>query len=126
MYLPNPFFPPRFKELYKGVISQHRDILTWDSDKSLYRQDTTPSTTLSTFKQLPEHLSGPLMAASDTEDLKNIVSNRPTCSSRLRQQLEVITRRSSWSQSLKGFFTAGLSKSLLYAGRKLLKHYRSR
>ena len=113
--------------MYSKVISENTHNLKWDKEKQIYTQNMTSENIFDNLKRLPEHLQAGLLTKIDNplDQLKELSQNKEKCSLAVKKQLVNITKSSSWSQSIKSFFSAGLIKSIKYAGKKLVKHYKS-
>ncbi|XP_022234956.1 phosphatidate cytidylyltransferase, mitochondrial-like [Limulus polyphemus] len=61
----------------------------------------------------------------DVEDVMRALANDIECGDMVALAVRDIVWQSSWSQSLKGIFTAGIYKSLKYSFRKLVKMVKS-
>lgn len=98
----------------------------------LFMQEHSPSCVLHHLNLLPKHVqtrlyiqfnrSGKLF---DIDDVLLSLAHSHQCDEHVRSALRAIVQRSSFSQSVKGLFTAGLARSARYAWQKIIKMKRS-
>lgn len=91
-------------------------------------QDVHPLAKLHHLNQLPKCPQRALVrywnkgtAKQDTEDVLRAIAYDPDCNYVVRESLKEIVWNSSVRQSLKGIATAGIKKSVVYSGRKIMK-----
>ncbi|XP_053980300.1 phosphatidate cytidylyltransferase, mitochondrial [Hylaeus volcanicus] len=121
----------QFKQLYAPILQHFEncmDIPKSDQTGVTCHQDTSPETKIHHLNQLPRTPQVRLVRAwsqgprsKDTEDCLRAIAYDPECGKILEDSLEQIVWRSSVTQSLKGIVTAGLVKSVMYGGRKIMK-----
>jgi translocator assembly and maintenance protein 41 len=102
------------------------------SDQRSFVQEHSPSCVLHHLNLLPKHVqtclyiqfnrSGKLF---DIDDVLLSLAHSHQCDEQVRAALRSIVLRSSFTQSIKGLFTAGLTRSTRYAFQKLVKMRRS-
>lgn len=122
----------RFQEIYHPIIDKLYEFIDMQGDASgrICRQDTSPVARLHHLNQLPRTPQRSIVRfwnkqaggkRQDTEDVLRAVSFDVDVDVIVASSVKNIVWLSSTSQSLKGLFTAGLFKSIIYSGRKILK-----
>ena len=130
-----------FRALYGPLLASDllKDLVSWSPASGLYHQNTSPTATLWHLNLLPKTVQHGLcrewLAANttsstlrksalerlDLDDLLRRLAFDLTYRSYLKAAIAAIVFRSSWTQSVKGLLTAGLSKSMLYSLAKVRK-----
>ncbi|XP_016065407.1 PREDICTED: phosphatidate cytidylyltransferase, mitochondrial isoform X3 [Miniopterus natalensis] len=94
------------------------------SDKSPEGQFTQLMTLPKTLQQQINRIMDPPGRNRDVEETFLQLAHDPDCGDVVRLGLSAIVRPSSLRQSIKGIFTAGMKKSLIYSSRKLHKMWK--
>lgn len=129
-----------FRQLYNPLLASDllRDLVMWSSKNSCYVQNCSSTAIQWHLNLLPKkvqyYLSKEWLAANtasnrlrdsaaqlDMDDLMRRLAFDITYRSYLKRSIESIVFSSSWTQSIKGLFTAGLSKSITYSMEKINK-----
>ena len=117
-----------FQELYRPILLNCGQLHFSSSGK--YHQDLASDVLLSRLISLPQNLQ--LKVAQTVEGKKDKPSlvetalvkaskDRAECSQLVNKGVTAIVKRSSITQSVKGIFTAGGRKTLIYSAQKLAK-----
>lgn len=117
-----------FQELYRPILLNSGQLHFSSSGK--YHQDQASDVLLSRLMSLPQNLQ--LKVAQTLEGKKDKPSlvesalvkaskDRAECSQLVNKGVTAIVKRSSITQSVKGIFTAGGHKTLIYSVQKLTK-----
>lgn len=132
-----------FRNLYRPFIRSLNDYVEFpvfsvnDEDKENFqssscKQDISPLAKLHHLNQLPRWPQKALTRfwnrgtlRQDTEDVLRAIAYDPDCDVIVQQCINDIVWQSSVRQSLKGILTAGLLKSMLYSGQKIIKMFRN-
>jgi translocator assembly and maintenance protein 41 len=122
-----------FRELYSPVLQQLSEHLQWNEGRALFKQSLSAETRCFHLNLLPKYIVYGLVNQCnadgrhrDAEDVLRGLASDSDCEDELRNALEGIVKQSSWSQSIKGIFTAGLFKSIRYSANKLKKMLKSK
>jgi translocator assembly and maintenance protein 41 len=122
----------QFNKLYSPIIEQNPLLLHQSHSNSIKFQHSA-SNRLQIFNTLPACLTETIMKQSNfTAALRpafyNQLVEQPIAQQNdlLRKSIAKIVSFSSSRQSIKGIFTAGIRKSLVYGGQKLMKSFRAR
>lgn len=126
----------RFDQLYLPMLKMNhsfRESVQWNETKQVFTQDVSHKTIFKSLKLLPIEVRKKICACHGNE-AKTLEADVVLASvSRSINYDEIVARaiastvrRSSLSQSLKGFLTAGFFKSLKYSQRKIVKSIASR
>ncbi|XP_036856221.1 phosphatidate cytidylyltransferase, mitochondrial isoform X4 [Manis javanica] len=94
------------------------------SDKSPEGQFTQLMTLPKTLQQQINHIVDPPGRNRDVEETLLQVAHDPDCGDVVRRGLSAIVRPSSMKQSIKGIFTGGVKKSVIYSSLKLQKMWK--
>ncbi|ELU03060.1 hypothetical protein CAPTEDRAFT_92307 [Capitella teleta] len=124
---------PHFKGLYTPVIQQLTDHLHWNESRALFQQSVSAESRCYHLNLLPKMLVYGLVNKRnadgrnrDAEDILRGLASDSDCEDELKGALEDIVKESSWTQSVKGIFTAGFMKSVQYSASKLKKMWKSK
>lgn len=124
----------KFRQLYQPILTSDimNNILHWDSHSQNYIQDCCSRVILHHLNLLPKTIQQNLYVAwnvnrrlRDLDDVLQSLSKSYDCQLYVRQAIEKVVWKSSWYQSVKGVFTAGMFKSLRYGSNKLVKMFKS-
>nr|CAG4638474.1 EOG090X06VP [Cyclestheria hislopi] len=120
-----------FRELYSPLFplfGQWADLTT--SGRCV--QDASPPARLFHLNLLPKKLQQIVVHGwnrdgrwQDVEDILRAAAHDTECPELIKDALRKIVRSSSWTQSLKGILTAGVTKSVRYSSAKLGKMWKS-
>ncbi|XP_036767277.2 phosphatidate cytidylyltransferase, mitochondrial isoform X4 [Manis pentadactyla] len=94
------------------------------SDKSPEGQFTQLMTLPKTLQQQINHIVDPPGRNRDVEETLLQVAHDPDCGDVVRRGLSAIVRPCSMKQSIKGIFTGGVKKSVIYSSLKLQKMWK--
>jgi translocator assembly and maintenance protein 41 len=123
-----------FRNIYQPLITSDNmsQIVSWNPNSKVYYQDCSPNVTLYHLNLLPKTVQHYLYlewhksdGLSDIDDVMQILAHDFGTKTYVRTAIERIVQKSSWSQSFKGIFTAGLSKSVRYGSKKITKMFKS-
>ncbi|XP_064622505.1 phosphatidate cytidylyltransferase, mitochondrial-like [Lineus longissimus] len=121
-----------FRRLYETILEKE-DHFHWNKTKGLFEQPLSPSSLSHHLNLLPKILLKNLVLDRnrdgrfrDTEEVVRSLAHDMFCGEAVVKSMSQIVKSSSWSQSLKGLLTAGLSKSIRYGGAKLKKMLKSK
>lgn len=121
-----------FDQLYLSMI-RRKDSVQWNESKQIFTQDLSPQTVLKNLESLPRNVrrticlqQSEIARSIESQTILSSISKSLYCDKIVAQAISTIVRRSSFTQSLKGVVTAGLSKSIRYSGKKLIKSLKSR
>ncbi|XP_014606233.1 PREDICTED: phosphatidate cytidylyltransferase, mitochondrial [Polistes canadensis] len=124
-----------FQELYAPILQHYEQFIDFPKSEQptvMCHQDTNPITRIYHLNQLPLTPQIKLVKAwsvgsrsKDMEDCLHSIAYDPECSEILKRSLKEIVWRSSVTQSLKGIFTAGFIKSVMYSNAKIKKMLQS-
>ncbi|XP_053200791.1 phosphatidate cytidylyltransferase, mitochondrial-like [Panonychus citri] len=124
----------KFKSIYQPYIgsSIEKGLLSFNSNQRIYFQDLSPRVICHNLSLLPKRVQQNLYfnyesrgKLRDLDDVLMAIAQSYKYSDDVRQAIRQIVRKSSWTQSAKGVFTAGLIKSMKYSTRKLIKMSKS-
>lgn len=101
--------------LYCPLFSEINGIF-YDPVKDIIERDPNPDITIGLYHQLPYGLKSFLPIPSEIQKIQPNFFQKP-----LENRIHHLVRRSSILQTLKGIPTAGIGKSILYGGRKVMK-----
>lgn len=120
----------RFRSLYKSTVTNEKHVY-WNQSSGLLEQSLSPASTYHHLNLLPKSLMFQLVNARsadgrhrDTEQVLRSLANDTECRNVVQSCVSTIVRKSSTSQTVKGVFTAGLTKSLRYSMSKLKKMWK--
>lgn len=122
----------QFDSLYMQII-RRKESVHWNEGKKVFTQDLSPGALVKNLEGLPKAVRLSICkdhskAARSIEShiVLSSVARSIDCDKIVARAISSIVKRSSLSQSLKGLITAGLSKSINYSCRKLVKSLKSR
>jgi translocator assembly and maintenance protein 41 len=117
-----------FHSLYKPLILKESQFVHFNESTMSLSQDKSKKAIYHNLYFLPRNLMQSLIRSSmnvrqyqDTEEILIKLANRYDIVSVLNKALVDLVRYVSITQAAKGFFTAGMFKSIRYASRKLRK-----
>ncbi|XP_072178668.1 phosphatidate cytidylyltransferase, mitochondrial-like [Diadema setosum] len=114
-----------FRKFYYSMLDTTEHI-HWHKKSRTVEQDRSPACLFSHMSSLPRNLQFQVcrLAGSRSEDHLDVlrrVARDKEGSQYIQRGVQRIVATSSLSQSIKGIFTAGVTKTLRYSGQKLLK-----
>ncbi|XP_015794489.1 phosphatidate cytidylyltransferase, mitochondrial [Tetranychus urticae] len=124
----------KFRSIYQPYIgsSIEKGLLTFNSNQRTYFQDLSPRVLFHNLSLLPKKVQQNLYfnyetrgKLRDLDDVLMAVAQSYNYSDYVKNAISQIVWRSSWTQSAKGVFTAGLVKSFIYSSRKIIKMNKS-
>jgi len=102
-----------FRQLYAPHLRSMNHVLHWDEARQVLEQDCGPSARLHHLTFLPKQLQQHLVASwnrdgryQDQEDVLKASARDVDCADMIKEGIEKIVTKSSWTQSLKGILTA--------------------
>ncbi|XP_054752297.2 phosphatidate cytidylyltransferase, mitochondrial-like [Lytechinus pictus] len=116
-----------FRKYYHDMMDNTENT-HWNKQSSSIEQDCSPAALFSHMSALPKNLQRQIcrLEGSKTEDhldvLRRLARDRQ-CKEYIHKGVQRIVATSSLSQSIKGIFTAGFSKTLTYSKQKLMKQW---
>lgn len=120
-----------FRELYEPLFNA-REHYHWNKTEGIIEQSLSTSSRIHHLNLLPKELTDELVTQGnidlrhrDAEEVIRALSHDCHCRYLIRDSLAKIVKRSSFRQTVKGFLTAGLVKSVRYSFAKVLKMRRS-
>ncbi|XP_036856222.1 phosphatidate cytidylyltransferase, mitochondrial isoform X5 [Manis javanica] len=119
-----------FRELYGSILQENPQVVyktqqgRLEIDKSPEGQFTQLMTLPKTLQQQINHIVDPPGRNRDVEETLLQVAHDPDCGDVVRRGLSAIVRPSSMKQSIKGIFTGGVKKSVIYSSLKLQKMWK--
>ena len=121
----------RFRAIYEPIWKNEQHLFT--NGNGLFEQNTNHISKYHHLNLLPKMVQFGLVSARnqdgkyrDTEDIIRTLSYDPECEQLVEDAVAKIVKSSSLTQSIKGIFTAGVSKSTKYSMAKLRKMYNSK
>lgn len=124
----------RFQDLYDSSLEQAHiaQYVTHCSTTKTYSQDVSSNTFYHHLNYLPHNLISHIVneynkdgSHRDREEVMHILKEDFRLDHKVIQGLRQIILNSSWKQTSKGILTAGLRKSIFYAGQKVAKKWKS-
>lgn len=119
-----------FRELYGSILQESPQVVyksqqgRLEIDKSPEGQFTQLLTLPKTLQQQINRIMDPPGRNRDVEETLLQVAHDPDCGHVVRLGISAIVRPSSIRQSIKGIFTAGVKKSVVYSSLKLHKMWK--
>lgn len=136
-----------FHQIYSPIINsnQFNNLVQWCNVKDYFEQNLTQSARQYHLNLLPKNIQiymvkkwlkentsrqyqdkgGEQFHRFDIDDLMRTISFDIEYSRYLREAIKLIVFQSSVMQTIKGFLTAGLTKSFVYSGQKIQKMFQS-
>ena len=120
-----------FRELYETILDGEQH-LHWQKNDDVFEQNIESASRIHHLNLLPANLSTQLVkrkrpnSNSYGEEILKSYAYDSDCSEQVQDSIATIVKKSSLSQSIKGIFTAGLTKSLVYSSSKVKKMVKSR
>lgn len=125
----------RFRKMYEKILDNEEHIY-WNKSKGQFEQYPNHISQYHHLNLLPKTLQMNLVALRhqeghhgsgylDAEEVLRNYAHDSLCSDKVKKCVEQIVGTSSWSQSIKSIFTAGLMKSTRYSLKKLTKMWKS-
>lgn len=118
-----------FKKLYQPILLE-MEHLEWDEKNEIFKQDQNNVTRFYHLSMLPKCVIEELMKIKskkcpslypDIEEFIRLIHTDIDCPSYVGKSIANIVNKSSWSQSVKGLLTAGVTKSAKYSFAKITK-----
>ncbi|XP_013422051.1 phosphatidate cytidylyltransferase, mitochondrial [Lingula anatina] len=117
----------KFRELYEGILD-HEDNVNWCKSQGRLEQLKDPAAIFHHLSLLPKTLEERLVdfynrdkRTRDAEEVLRICAKDYECGEVVGNCVSKIVSYSSWSQSAKSIWTAGIMKSFWYSLEKLKK-----
>ncbi len=121
-----------FRELYEPVLVA-QDHLHWKREEGRFEQSLCSTAQFHHLNLLPKMVQVSLVnyrnsdgRNRDTEEVLHSFAYDTECRTVMKRCISGIVKQSSLTQSVKGIFTAGLTKSLKYSSSKIKKMLKSR
>jgi translocator assembly and maintenance protein 41 len=120
---------PYFKRLYEKIIESEKQVI-WHKNDGFLEQYPTHISQFHHLNLLPKTVQvniveiRRLSGSSGLPDMEEVIRNmahESHCDDYVAQSLKKIVKTSSWSQSIKSVFTAGVTKSFKYSMKKVKK-----
>lgn len=119
---------PYFKNLY-GNLLDSRQYIHWDKNTGMIEQYPSHMSQFHHLNLLPKAVQQGLLqqktiAGRTPPDLEEVIwtlAHDWDCGEYVAKSIANIVNKSSWSQSVKGIFTAGVKKSVTYSFSKVKK-----
>lgn len=118
---------PYFNKLYEPILNG-TDYLTYSEDTKLFLQSRNKETNMYHLNHAPDvvidkmsALHGMFGLDAPKSDILLTLASDSKCDKFVSESIANIVNKSSWSQSIKGIFTAGISKSVRYSLSKVKK-----
>ena len=122
----------RFRMIYEPILIQDKHV-NWNKSQGIIEQSTSFASRFHHLSLLPRMMLSGVVAYRnkdgrfrDMEEVIHTLAHDPYCSDIVQQSAANIVKKSSISQSSKGVFTAGISKSVKYSWTKLKKMWKSK
>jgi len=122
-----------FEGLYHSALNQVHitQYLQYCNKTDAYTQDISSNTLYHHLNYLPHNLISKLVneynkdgSHRDREEVMHILKEDFRLNQKVMKGLRQIILDSSWKQTAKGILTAGVKKSILYAGQKVTKKWK--
>ena len=122
----------QFRDIY-GPILDGEDHIHWNKRQGTFEQSLSFTSHYHHLNLLPKMLQLGLLhhrnkdgCYRDMEEILKSFSTDPDCKEILQRHIHTIVQKSSFSQSFKSIFTAGVLKSIRYSWSKLKKMWKSK
>lgn len=124
-----------FKSLYNSALDQVHitQYLQYSNKTDTYTQDISSNTLYHHLNYLPHNLISKIVneynkdgSHRDREEVMHILKEDFRLNQKVMRGLRQIILDSSWKQTAKGILTAGVKKSIFYAGKKVAKKWKSK
>lgn len=117
-----------FRKLYEQILLKEEHV-KWSIKQGVLEQYPNQVSQFHHLNLLPKTVQSNLLACMhrrpgkypDLEEIIRQLAFDSNCADYVRQSIAEIVKESSRSQSIKGIFTAGIVKSVLYSSRKVQK-----
>ena len=122
-----------FRKLYENILLKEEHV-KWSKSQGVLEQYPNHVSQFHHLNLLPKTVQSNLLSCMhrrpgkypDLEEIIRQLAFDSNCADYVRQSLSEIVKGSSVSQSLKGVFTAGIVKTVLYSSRKVQKMINSK
>ena len=122
-----------FRKLYENILLKEEHV-KWSKSQGVLEQYPNHVSQFHHLNLLPKTVQSNLLSCMhrrpgkypDLEEIIRQLAFDSNCADYVRQSLSEIVKGSSVSQSLKGVFTAGIVKTVLYSSRKVQKMMNSK
>ncbi|XP_033734378.1 phosphatidate cytidylyltransferase, mitochondrial-like [Pecten maximus] len=116
-----------FRILYKPILAD-TGYLSWDEKRKCFEQEYSYPARRYHLDYVPENVLRKITRrdVETIDDMRNALAKDTQCNIVLQESLQQIVNRSSKTQSFKGIFTGGLSRSSKYGASKVQKWFNSR
>ena len=117
-----------FRKLYENILLKEEHV-KWSKSQGVLEQYPNHVSQFHHLNLLPKTVQSNLLSCMhrrpgkypDLEEIIRQLAFDSNCADYVRQSISEIVKGSSVSQSLKGVFTAGIVKTVLYSSRKVQK-----
>ena len=115
-----------FHDLYEPILNGEREHLHWQRGDGCFEQNVEQTCREHHLNLLPSNVlthlvCKPQAGNADAEYVRNNISK-----DMIQNSITEIVKKSSWTQSVKGSFTAGPLKTIVYSSSKVRKMLKSR
>lgn len=122
-----------FRKLYENILLKEEHV-KWSKSQGVLEQYPNHVSQFHHLNLLPKTVQSNLLSCMhrrpgkypDLEEIIRQLAFDSNCADYVRQSISEIVKGSSVSQSLKGLFTAGIVKTVLYSSRKVQKMMNSK
>lgn len=122
-----------FRKLYENILLKEEHV-KWSKSQGVLEQYPNHVSQFHHLNLLPKTVQSNLLSCMhrrpgkypDLEEIIRQLAFDSNCADYVRQSISEIVKGSSVSQSLKGVFTAGIVKTVLYSSRKVQKMMNSK
>ena len=122
-----------FRKLYENILLKEEHV-KWSKSQGVLEQYPNHVSQFHHLNLLPKTVQSNLLSCMhrrpgkypDLEEIIRQLAFDSNCADYVRQSISEIVKGSSVSQSLKGVFTAGIVKTVLYSSRKVQKMMKSK
>lgn len=116
-----------FRQLYEQIIDSEKHVI-WHKKDAKLEQYPTHISQFHHLNLLPKtvqvNIVGLRRRSGGLPDMEEVIKNlahESHCDDYVAKSLEQIVKKSSWTQSIKSVFTAGIMKSVKYSMKKINK-----
>ncbi|KAK6183016.1 hypothetical protein SNE40_010571 [Patella caerulea] len=121
-----------FRKLYQSILDNEEHVY-WHKDTGKFEQYPNYVSQWHHLNLLPSTVQRNLLHSRystgrypDYEEVLRAFAHDSNCSDHVATSISDIVKSSSWNQSIKGIFTAGVIKSVKYSSQKMKKMLKSK